>query len=138
MKDQQFKTSDAAFEYAAKQLGFEPENLIPDVSKMPEWLQKSTLANIKLDIIAECLRGGKPLEKGKWHWFPVFTKQTDNKSGSGFSYADAYLWFTDTSTGARREFHTREDAEYFGKQFLDLHIDSKCIIISEEVNSEEN
>ncbi len=108
--------------------------VMPDLSGFPEGLKKSTEANIKLDVIAEEMREGKPIKTG---WFPVFTNEK-HSSGFGFSHSCTTDWDTDTGVGARREFFTESDSDHFGTAFIDLHRDSKLVFNIEEVDNEKN
>lgn len=126
-----------SFEEACEKLGLIPGDALPEVSKQPEWLQTSSIANTKLDVIAEAMREGKTLGPGDG-WYPVFDEDdSEVPSGFGFSGSGTSDWNAFTDVGARRKLLTEEDADHFGKHFIELHRDSKCIIpVSEEVKGE--
>lgn len=115
--------SNKAFEEACALRGYDPASVLPDVSGLPEWLQKYTHSSIKRLIIAEAINEGRVRKPGKEYvYFPVWNL-TDNKSGFGFSRARYDGWCTTTYVGSRLEFFTREDSDFFGKNFMDLHRD---------------
>lgn len=115
-------------EYCALQ-NLDPIAVLPIVNEhQPEWLQNYTLADTQLTIIAEGIREGRKPKPGEWMYVPVFFKDAaNNGAGFGFSGASYDYWSTDTSVGERHAFFTREDAEFFGRQFLPLHKITKLI-----------
>jgi hypothetical protein len=115
--------SNKAFEEACALRGYDPAALLPDVSALPEWLQKYTHSSIKRLIIAEAINEGRKRKPGKeWVYFPVWDL-TNDSSGFGFSYSFYDGWFTCTDVGSRLEFFSEEDSDFFGSNFMDLHRD---------------
>eukprot|EP01037_Dinobryon_pediforme_P011466 gene11466-11559_t len=113
-------------EYRTEELaqeGYDTSTVLPDVSALPEWLQKYTTGTIKRVIIAEAINEGRIRKPGKeWVYFPVWNL-TEGSSGFGFSHTFYGLWSTDTTVGSRLEFFTRDNAKYFGENFMELHRD---------------
>lgn len=121
--DRNIKNSQAAFEAACTERGYDAAAILPDVSAVPEWLGRYTHSTIKRVIIAEAINNGRVRKPGKETvYFPVWDLTTGS-AGFGFSYSDYGLWLADTGVGPRLEFFSREDADYFGKNFMDLHQD---------------
>lgn len=115
--------SNKAFEEACALRGYDPVALLPDVSKLPEWLQKYTHSSIKRLVIAEAINEGRVRKPGKEYvYFPIWDLD-DNSSGFGFSCTYYVLWHTVTFVGSRLEFFSRDDSDFFGKNFMDLHRD---------------
>ncbi|HEY4148911.1 MAG TPA: hypothetical protein VGM41_08280 [Chitinophagaceae bacterium] len=115
--------SQKAFEEACAQRGYNPIEILPDVSRLPEWLQKYTHSAIKRVVIAEAINDGRIRKPGKETvYFPLWDL-TDNTSGFGFSGTYSDVWGTHTFVGSRLEFFSREDSDFFGKNFMDLHKD---------------
>lgn len=115
--------SQKAFEEACALRGYDATAVLPDVSKMPEWLARYTTSNIKRLIIAESINEGRVRKPGEEYvYYPVWDL-ADDSSGSGFSYAFYFYWNTSASVGPRLEFFSRSDADFFGENFMDLHRD---------------
>jgi len=134
MKNLTTTDSNKAFEEACVLRGYDPIAILPEVSKLPEWLQKYTHSSIKRLIIAEAINEGKVRIPGKqWGYFPVWDL-TDKTSGPGFSLSTYDCWCTRTDVGARLEFLTEEDSDFFGMNFMDLH---KDVLLIEPKISEE-
>ncbi len=77
---------------------------------------------VHLDLIAAAIRNGRevnPEDPSQAKWFPVFKYVVP--SGFGFSYTIYGDSNSTTSVGSRRKFLTSEEAEWFGRQFIDLH-----------------
>lgn len=132
-----------SFEEACAARGYDPALLLPDVSALPEWLQKLVIAKIRLVIIAEAMNEGKQFDWSDYNqrkWFPYFDMDDeDDDSGFGFSSTDYGYWTTFTIVGARLVFFTQEDAEHFGRHFIELHRDVLVVPKQEqEVQGEEN
>lgn len=121
--DKTITNSQQAFEAACAQLGYDPVTILPDVSMQPEWLQRYNTSNTKRLIIAEAINDGHmPKYDGiERHWFPVWT--INENSPLGFSRSTSDCWFTNSDVGSRLEFFSREDSDYFGENFMDLHAD---------------
>lgn len=111
------------FEQACKKLKLDAANVLPDVSKMPEHLQKSLLATAMLFIIAGALNDGW---KPNWNddderkWAPWFWMDAP---GFRFYVSDYDFTFSDSTGGSRLCYKTRELSDYAGKTFLQLYQD---------------
>ena len=116
--DRKITDSQEAFLAACAERGYDPAKVLPDVSAMPEWLARYNTAANKRLIIAEWINGGRVPKYGETIYFPYWDK---NPSGLGFSRSYYDDW--GTSVGARLEFFSRKDANYFGSNFMDLHAD---------------
>ncbi|MEO7212620.1 hypothetical protein [Mucilaginibacter sp.] len=104
-----------SFEQACEMQGYDQATALPDVSKMPEHLQAYTLAANKRLIIAEAIKGGKHPGPKDRHWFPVF-----NSLGA-FVFSGTDSSYTFTTLGARLDFNTETESDFFGENFADLH-----------------
>jgi hypothetical protein len=109
------------FEEACARLGI--ATTLPDVSGIPETFQKHVTAAYKRAVIANAIRGDwrpdwNDYDQPKWWpWFR-FSGSAFVFGGSTYDYAD-----TTTAVGSRLCFETKEQAEYFGREFIDLHND---------------
>ncbi len=109
------------FEDACKALNLNPEESLPEVSKVSEKHRKAIIAHCKLVIIAEALNEGwKPdwsdNERKYYPWFDM-EESVKQSTGSGLSY---YVYADDCSgstVGSRLCFKTWELAKYAGTQF---------------------
>jgi hypothetical protein len=85
-------------------------------------LSTDTVAYLKRKLIAKVLRGDwEPdwTDSNQRKWWPYFVWL----AGSGFDFSDSTYDgdFSDTAVGSRLCFPTEELANYFGRQFIDLH-----------------
>ncbi|TMI67947.1 MAG: hypothetical protein E6H09_23505 [Bacteroidetes bacterium] len=115
------------FESACKAVGVSPKKL-PGVSHLPVRHRKRLVADYKLTIVAEALRGGKKAnynDSGEFKYFPVFRVKASEKKPSGFglSCGDYVFWYSDSFVGVRLCFPTWDQAKFFGMHFLKLHTD---------------
>jgi hypothetical protein len=121
------KQTITSFEEACEARGYDPALVLPDVTKMPLHLQAYTLASIKRVIIAEAINVGREpnwSDTNEYKWFPYWDMDDkDAPSGFGFSVTDSDGWTSLTLVGSRLVFFNREDAKYFGENFMDLHKD---------------
>lgn len=119
-----------SFEEACAATGRDP-NKLPGVSELPTEHQKRIIADYKLTIIADALREGKNVDYTNTNskYFPYFQVKADKErpSGFGLSYDVNDGWLSCASVGVRLCFPTWELAEYFGKQFIDLHTDHQLL-----------
>jgi hypothetical protein len=122
--------SQKAFEEACVLRGLDAAKLLPDVSALPEWLQKYTHSSIKRLIIAEAINEGRIRKPGQEYVYQPVWDLTDKTSGSGFRCTDYVNWFTGTNVGPRLEFFSRSDSDFFGKNFTDLHKDVLVIDVT--------
>ena len=129
---------------------------------LAEWMGKDVVAFLKLRIIADALNEGwhpkfTEDEYRYYPWFYIYTKEEyDNFSeeekrrcvgranidasaygGLVYSRANNASLYSDTSTGVRLAFSTRELAEYAGKQFIDIWADF-VFEISDKVNEKDD
>lgn len=117
------------FEDACNALNLNPDQVLPNVSAMPEHHQKAIISHAKLVIITEALNEGwKPDWKNssEWKYYPWFRMS----SGSGLAcddyacdYSDSNVGYSHSSVGSRLCFKTSELAEYAGNQFKELYED---------------
>ena len=114
-----------SFEDACAELRYLPNRVLP-YQDPQTGLERSANADMKLKIISQALREGR---KADWNnsdepkWFAVF-KWDKKNSGFGFSRSAYCYGCSDSGVGSRLCFPTLELADYFGKQFIDLHNES--------------
>lgn len=129
-----------SYEDACKELGIESMNF--------DGLTKDEIAYRKLKVIAKALRGGRfpDIEKEEWVYYPVFfvyskteldsmsEKEIQEKQITRFgglaNYGAHACWryaittnrfsFACATHGFRLCVFSREDAKYFGRQFIDI------------------
>ena len=115
-----------SFEAACKITGDNPKKL-PVVTDIAKRHQKRSIADYKLSIIADAIRGGKNVDytNGRWKYHAVFSVEADEKrpSGFGLSYGDFDRWYTSSGVGVRLCFENIDQAIFFGEHFIDLHTD---------------
>ena len=129
---------------------------------LAEWMGKDVVAFLKLRIITEALNEGwhpkfTEDEYRYYPWFYIYTKEEyDNFSEEekrrcvGRAYNNAYAAgglvcssandassSSNTDSGVRLAFSTRELAEYAGKQFIDIWADF-VFEISDKVNEKDD
>lgn len=109
-----------SFEDACKKQGISTD--LPEVSMLPEQLQKVVVSNYKLLIIAQAINNGwvPDWTDCNWKYYPWFRMSSP---GSGFSSDDYGGVITYSTVSSRLCFETSEQAEYVGKQFTDLYKD---------------
>ena len=122
-----------SFEDACKVTGDDPAAL-PVVTGVAVRHQKRQIADHKLSIIAEALRGGVGKEcdytnRNEWKYFPVFEVQADKDrpSGFGLSFGVCDHWAASSYVGVRLCFQNEDVAAFFGKHFIDLHTDHQLL-----------
>lgn len=92
-------------------------------------LRKLLIANITSHILyrQQAVVIAKALNEG---WVPDYTNSKQNKfeprfyydsSAGSFVSDDGAYWRTNSSVGSRLCFKSKELAEYFGKQFIEIH-----------------
>ncbi|MGA2824320.1 MAG: hypothetical protein ABSE72_12440, partial [Bacteroidales bacterium] len=104
------------FEDACIESGIFPEDIYHSSDTSDE------IAYKQLKLIAKVLRGEwEPNwnDENEKKWYPWFQWS----SGSGFDFSSSYYGYgnTYTSVGSRLCFPKKELAEYFGKQFIEIH-----------------
>jgi hypothetical protein len=124
------KTKIDSFEAACKAEGIDP-TLLPIVDHLPEALRLRQIRNYQLDIINMALNNEG--QKTPWvanyddsnqlKYRPYFYK-SESSSGSGWAVGAVDRWDTRTAAGARRDYRTREIAEYAANKFLDYYVDT--------------
>lgn len=97
-------------------------NAFPDLSMRPEGQRNAITNYIKLLDIAEAINkvdGFTPdyNNTDQEKWFPVF----DGSDGFAFSFSIFNFCSAYTYVGSRLSFRTEEIADFFGKQFNELH-----------------
>jgi hypothetical protein len=98
--------------------------LLPIVNHLDEKSAKKSIADYKVDVIIKALNS----EGQDKPWIADYTDYSQSKyeiywqytAGSGWSFDGVDFWLTGTSCGSSRVFRTREIAEYFAENFLDL------------------
>lgn len=109
--------SQEAFLQACELRGYDPETILPDVSKQPEWLQRYTHSSIKRLVIAEGINNGRVRKPGEETvYFPVWDL-TDNSSGLGFARTGYDRWRTHTIVGPRLLLENSSNALYAIRTF---------------------
>ncbi|MGQ0738262.1 MAG: hypothetical protein ACT4OJ_04310 [Bacteroidota bacterium] len=102
-------------------------NKLPVVSGIAKEHKKRIVADYKLTVIAEAMRGGKTVKytDNNWKYHPVFEVEADSKVPSGFGLAcsNCDYWCSNSLVGVRLCFPNRDMAIFFGKHFLQLHKD---------------
>jgi hypothetical protein len=116
-----------SFEAACKIVGVSPKKL-PGVSRVRVKDRKRIIADHKLTIIAEALRGdyvpnyNDTSERKYFAWFQV-KADAKRTSGFGLSYHVCVLWSSSSRVGVRLCFPNWDQAKFFGTHFLKLHTD---------------
>ncbi len=111
-----------SFEHAISMKGVGAEDILsfPNPKNRKEFYHN---AIDKLIFLADCINNKFKADfnntnQKKWRpWFEW------NESKSAFVFSDTYYRYDSTTTnvGVRLHFENTEHAEYFGKQFIDLH-----------------
>lgn len=104
------------FEDACNEMGINPDELTSSFDTRDERAYK------KLKVIIKVINEGwEPNwnDSKEYKWFPWFKWS----SGSGFAFSDSYFDFaySITCVGSRLCFPSEELANYFGKQFIEIH-----------------
>ncbi len=110
------------FEDACKKFSIEPDSVFVTLPEQMKHHQVALNAHAKLVIAAEAVQDGWKPDWKNWDqrkYFPWF--EMGSPSGGGFSYDGCAYWDADSYVGSRLCFETREQAEYFGKQFSHLY-----------------
>jgi hypothetical protein len=106
------------FEDACHELGIDPDNVEHSYDSEDEFAYK------KLKLIAKVLNEGwEPNwnDRNERKWWPWF--KWSSGSGFGFSHSNCAYVITLTSVGSRLCLKTEELANYFGRQFIEIHRD---------------
>lgn len=116
-----------SFHDACKVTGDDPKKL-PIVKSIAKRHQKRIVADYMLSIIAEGIKGNRKADytnTNEWKYWPVFKVNADKKrlSGFGLSYHYYVSWYAVSDVGVRLCFPNSDQAIFFGKHFLKLHVD---------------
>lgn len=117
---------------ACEKLGYDINNVLPDVSKMPEKKQRSTIAFAALDVISEAAREGKEPDwndRGQRKWFAWWDMEVDDNNPTGFRFlVSTYSYaYSITGSGSRLCFFSEEDCKFHAEKFIDLYRDMMVI-----------
>lgn len=117
-----------SFEEGCKLTGDDPKAL-PIVKGLPKKRQKKPVADHKLTIIAEAMKGGKNADytTDEDKYFAVFKVKADKKRPSGFALsADDFsaYWAAGSGVGVRFVFPNWDMAKFFAMHNIALHQDS--------------
>ena len=118
---EQFKT----FEQCCQAKGYDPENCLPDVTKLPKQHQQSITALAKLMIIAESVNGDwKPNwnDRSEDKWIPWFDMEVDKNNPSGFRFDDSFSGrsISGSAGGSRLCFVSAKVCKFVGQHYEDL------------------
>ncbi len=114
-----------SFEKCCQALGLDPENCLPDVSKVPQHHQEAITSLTKLVIISEAVNDGwKPNwdDSNEEKWLPWFDMEVDSNNPSGFRFIVSRFGRTTSNSagGSRLCFETEEQSDFVGKHYEDL------------------
>lgn len=117
-----------SLEEACTLRGYDINTALPDVSKMPEKLARSSKSFTSLEIISEASWQGKEPDWNNWDerkWYPVWDMEVDDNNPTGFRFDGSDLAYTDTVTGSgsRLCFPSKEDSDFHAEKFIDLFRD---------------
>ena len=92
--------------------------------QLPEQLaefQNAMQGHLEALIIAKAIRNGyEPnFKESSYKYFPCFIM--GDKAGVGFSFVDSVCVSTDAGVGSRLVFEEKEQSDYFGMQFSEIH-----------------
>lgn len=122
-----FPTEVMSFEDACKITGDNPMNM-PVVSGISERHKNRIIADYQLSIIAQGIRNNVDVDYNdtdKRKHFAWFEVKADKKrcSGFGLSFVGDGGWHSFSFIGVRLCFPNSDQAIFFGKHFLKLHVD---------------
>lgn len=120
-----------------KALAILPETALPDVSKMPQYMQDYATAQTQLAYVTEAYN----LNEDGTRWLPNFsgneahyepwhaidTKNGTIPSGVGFSASSYVAWHSSSSVGARQIFRSVDRYRQALKKFESVFIRAKLI-----------
>ncbi len=112
-----------SFEDACLFLKYNPDTILPEVSKFPEKYQKAIISFCKLVIITEAINDSHQFnwnDRNEKKWYPWFYL---NEPGFRFCDAGFDYSLTYSAGGSRLCFRTKEDAIYAAKTFLEYFRD---------------
>lgn len=114
------------FEDYCEQQGIDPVKSLPDVSGMPEALQKSQIAAAKLMIINWVMAEGRVFDwknSNQRKWMPFFWMN----GPSGFRFDGSAYGGTDTYVGSLLYYFSEKESDHVGQTFEDLYRDMMVI-----------
>ena len=108
------------FEDYCAHKGISPEDVLPDVSKVPAIHQAAVLSATKLFLLADEINEGHEFDWNNWKerkWSPWFDMEVDEENPTGFRFLDSDFVGvgTDTAGGSRLCFRSEADSDYAGK-----------------------
>ena len=123
------------FEAACELLGYDANEVLPVVNKMPEALAKATTAATKLFIISEASWKAENKvinwnDESQYKYYPWWDMETYGDavgSAPGFSYGDYCYGYSFTTVGSRLVFPSRDVVKYVAKQHYQLYRDMMVI-----------
>lgn len=112
------------FEEACAFKGYDPAEILPDVSKYPAHLQEALTATAKLFVVNEALKGDwvpdwQDYDQRKW--YPWFDIEKSEANPSGFRFCASYYGLTGSLVGSRLVYPSSEISKYAATQFEDLY-----------------
>lgn len=116
------------FEDYCAHKGIAPEDILPDVSKVPAAHQAAVLSTTKLFLLTGEMNEGHEFDwnnRQEYKWFPWFDMEVDANNPSGFRFGDSYYDGVTAITGggSRLCFRNREDSDFAGKTWTPLYRD---------------
>lgn len=127
-----FKKIDS-YEAACKFRNEDPEAILPDVSKSPEFLKKYTIAAFKLAYTNNVIRNGSKLDwsnGNEWKYGPWHGIKADKKhpAGFGFSGSDYTFTYAGTRIGSRLSSKSADETIHFAEIMHNEWMDFKLEI----------
>jgi len=114
-----------SFEEACQRLGLDPDNCLPDVSRMPVRHQPGAIADAKICYIAEASRAKDPNwnDRDEQKWGPWFDMEMDKNNPTGFRFfASGYgLVITAVTGGSLHCYESKEDSDFHAVQHIELY-----------------
>lgn len=110
-----------SYEHGCQVLGLDPEAILPDVSRMPEEFQASTIAQHKLNIICKASREGVVIDwnhSKQYKWQPWFYMDDPGFRFHASFYDFGYAYAT---SGSRLCYLSKEDSDWHAKKHLVLY-----------------
>jgi hypothetical protein len=100
------------------------ENILPDVSMIPEFLREAVISVYKLFIRCKVLKNGKKLDwnnSSEGKYFPWYDVEADNKAVSGFRLVDYVYYFTSSNSyvGSRLSVDDSGKAMFLAENAID-------------------
>lgn len=117
-----------SFEIGCKKLSLDPNDCLPDVSKVPAKHQTAVTSFTKLCIITEAANESKDFDwenNSQYKYLPWFDMEVDSNNPSGFRFLGSLSSdsISCAGSGSRLCFFTRNDSDYHGKKHESLYKD---------------